>query len=50
MTEKKGIPIKHIISGLKIKSQQDVMNELTKGKGTVDLFGQELDFTSRKSY
>jgi hypothetical protein len=26
------------------------MNELTKGKGTVDLFGNELDFTSRKEY
>jgi len=26
------------------------MNELTKGKNTVDLFGEEIDFTSRKSY
>ena len=47
---KKEISLKHIISNKKIKSQQDVMNELTKGTGTVDLFGQEIDFTSRKSY
>ncbi|MBU1370076.1 MAG: DUF488 domain-containing protein, partial [Bacteroidetes bacterium] len=47
---KKDISLNHIISNLRIKSQQDVMNELTKGKGTVDLFGQEIDFTSRKSY
>jgi len=44
------ISLKHIISSKRIKSQQDVMNELTKGKGTLDLFGQEIDFTSRKSY
>lgn len=47
---KKEIPIKHIISNDIIKSQQEVMNELTKGKGTIDLFGQEMDFTSRKTY
>lgn len=47
---KKNISLKHIISGMRIKSQQEVMNELTKGNGTVDLFGQEIDFTSRKSY
>ncbi len=46
----KEVSLKHIISNKRIKSQQDVMNELTKGKGTVDLFGQEIDFTSRKSY
>lgn len=47
---KEDISLKHIISNFRIKSQQEVMNELTKGKGTVDLFGQEIDFTSRKSY
>ena len=47
---KKEISLNHIISTEKIKSQLDVMNELTKGKGTVDLFGQEADFISRKSY
>ena len=46
----KEISLKHIVSDKRIKSQQSVMNELTKGKGTVDLFGNEIDFTSRKSY
>ena len=45
----KDISLKHIISN-RVKSQETVMNELTKGKGTVDLFGNEMDFTSRKSY
>lgn len=44
------ISLKHIVSKQSVKSQQIVMNELTKGKGTVDLFGNEIDFTSRKSY
>ena len=47
---KKEISLKHIISKKRIKSQQSVMNELTKGLNTVDLFGNETDFTSRKSY
>ncbi len=47
---KNDISIKHIVSNFRTKSQQDVMNELTKGKGTIDLFGEEIDFTSRKSY
>ena len=47
---KKEISLNHIVSDKRIKSQQSVMNELTKGKGTVDLFGNEIDFTSRKSY
>lgn len=46
----KDISLKHIVSKERIKSQQVVMNELTKGKGTVDLFGDVMDFTSRKSY
>lgn len=47
---KKEISLNHIVTDKKIKSQETVMLELTKGKGTVDLFGNELDFTSRKSY
>lgn len=46
----KNISLKHIVSEKRVKSQVAVMNELTKGKGTVDLFGNEMDFTSRKSY
>jgi uncharacterized protein (DUF488 family) len=47
---KKDISLNHIVSAERIKSQETVMIELTKGKGTVDLFGNEIDFTSRKSY
>ncbi|MCD4664742.1 MAG: DUF488 domain-containing protein [Bacteroidales bacterium] len=47
---KKEISLKHIISNKRIKSQQTVMNELNKGKNTTNLFGEEIDFTSRKSY
>jgi hypothetical protein len=47
---KKKISLKHIVSDKLVKSQEMVMSELTKGKGTVDLFGNEIDFTSRKSY
>ncbi len=46
----KEISLKHIVSDKRVKSQETVMNELTKGRGTVDLFGNEMDFTSRKSY
>ena len=47
---KKKISLKHIITDKLIKSQELVMVELLKGKGTVDLFGNETEFTSRKSY
>jgi uncharacterized protein (DUF488 family) len=47
---KKDISLKHIISKMRIKSQETVMNELTRGKGTVDLFGNVTDFISRKTY
>lgn len=47
---KKEISMKHIISDKIIKSQETVMIELTKGQGTVDLFGNTINFTSRKSY
>lgn len=46
----KEISLRHIVSKNRVKSQQTVMNELTKGKGTVDLFGNKMDFNSRKSY
>ncbi len=47
---KDSISVNHIISVWEIKTQQTVINELTKGKGPVDLFGNELEFTSRKTY
>jgi uncharacterized protein (DUF488 family) len=47
---KKNISLKHIISKIKIKSQETLMSELTKGEGIVDLFGNVKDFTSRKTY
>ncbi|GAB1450908.1 DUF488 domain-containing protein [Draconibacterium sp.] len=47
---KKNISVNHVISKKKIKSQETVMNELTKGNGTVDLFGNVKEFTSRKTY
>ena len=47
---KKNIEIQHITEPNKTKDQLTVMNELTKGKGTVDLFGNETSFTSRKKY
>jgi len=47
---KKKISLKHIVSEKLVKSQELVMAELTKGKGTVDLFGNESDFKSRKAY
>ena len=46
----KQISINHIVSIGKIKSQNTVMSELTKGKGTLNLFGEETNFTSRKTY
>jgi len=47
---KENISLKHIISDKLVKSQEVVMAELTKGKGTVDLFGNAVGFTSGKSY
>lgn len=47
---KKKISLNHIVSDKLVKTQEMVMAELTKGKGTIDLFGNEIDFTSRKSY
>jgi uncharacterized protein (DUF488 family) len=47
---KHNISLIHIISSEKTKEQNTVMNELTKGNGVVDLFGNETNFTSRKKY
>jgi uncharacterized protein (DUF488 family) len=44
------ISIKHITSEGTIKSQEDVISKLTKGRATIDLFGESIDFSSRKSY
>lgn len=45
-----GISINHIISKDTLKSQEIVINELTKGKSTKDIFGNEISFVSRKTY
>ena len=47
---KQNITMQHIISKDRAKDQATVTNELTKGKGVVDLFGNETNFTSRKKY
>jgi hypothetical protein len=44
------ISVKHIVGKGKVKPQETVMAEVTKGKNTTDLFGDEIDLTSRKSY
>ena len=45
-----GISINHIISKNTLKSQETVINELTKGKSIKDIFGNEIKFISRKTY
>ena len=47
--KKKGITIQHIIGVSKVKNQGQVIIELTKGNGLVNLFGEE-NLTSRKAY
>ena len=47
---KMDISVNHIVSADRFKSQEEVMNILTKGKNPVNLFGEEIDLTSRKSY
>jgi uncharacterized protein (DUF488 family) len=47
---KSGISVNHIISPKMVKSQETVMTELTKGLGTIDLFGNIKEFVSRKSH
>jgi uncharacterized protein (DUF488 family) len=47
---KHDISMKHIVSNKLIKSQETVIAELTKGVGVIDLFGNETNFTSIKTY
>ncbi len=47
---KKDIYIQHITERDKTKDQLTLMNELTKGKNFIDLFGEEVSLTSRKKY
>ena len=47
--QKMGINLQHIVSASKIITQNQVINELTKGYGLVNLFGEE-NFTSKKTY
>ena len=44
------IELIHITGLNESKTQTTIMNELTKGKGTVDMFGNETNFSSRKKY
>jgi hypothetical protein len=46
---KQGIILQHIVGVSKILTQQQVINELTKGFGLVNLFGEE-NLTSREAY
>lgn len=50
LLEKNNLSINHIISKNDFKSQETVINELTKGKSTKDIFGNDIDFKSKKSY
>ncbi|MDR1783120.1 MAG: DUF488 domain-containing protein [Dysgonamonadaceae bacterium] len=47
---KTGVELQHIIGISKILTQSQVINELTKGFGLVNLFGEEENLTSRKAY
>ena len=47
--QKMGITLQHIVGISKIITQNQVINELTKGYGLVNLFGEE-SLTSRKAY
>ncbi len=47
---KNNISLNHIISNNRMKSQETVMSEFTKGKNVVDLFGNMAEFTSRKAH
>lgn len=44
------IMTRHITAVGKARTQYDVIYSLTKGKGTVDLFGEETTLMSRKEY
>jgi uncharacterized protein (DUF488 family) len=45
-----GVVVQHIDSQNNLKSQEDVINILNKGKALVDLFENPVIFTSRKTY
>lgn len=48
--KKNGITLQHIIGISKVKTQNQVISELTKGFGLVSLFGEEESLTSKKVY
>lgn len=48
--QKLGIEVCHIVDIDTILSQNEVINELTKGFGETNLFGDQEQFTSRKSH
>lgn len=47
---KRGVTMNHIVGTGKSKSQQRIINELNKGYGLVDLFGNEKVLMSRNKY
>jgi hypothetical protein len=44
------ISLKHIDENGKLKAQKNVIAELNKGLSEIDLFGQPINSTSRKTY
>jgi len=44
------IIVNHIDENGKVKDQATVINELNKGLSAIDLFGNAINVTSRKSY
>lgn len=46
----KSISINHIINKSVCKTQEEIIIEINKGVNSVDLFGNEVDYESRKSY
>lgn len=44
------IIVNHIISNTEIKDQVSVIEEILKGRNINNLFGEKIDFTSRKNY
>lgn len=50
LSECYGVSIRHIVAKNRCKTQEEVMAEVTGGVATVDLFGEPLRLTSRKSH
>lgn len=50
MCSELNISIHHIIAENKFKSQEKVISELNDGVDAYDMFGNKIEFTSRKSY